>query len=266
MPEGHTLHRLARHLTELFAGQAVRASSPQGRFAESAALIDGAVLKGASAYGKHLFIRFADRPEAVHVHLGLIGKFTTGPQPAPAAKGALRLRLETATAYADLRGATICELIPPDDVTRILGRLGPDPLQRKANPDVVWTKVHRRRTPIGAVLMDQSVLAGVGNVFRAEALFAHGISPLRVANTVTREEFDALWLTVNIMLRAGRRSGRIVTTKPEHRDRRSGPARAEDAHYVYRRTDLPCRVCGTPIRKADLAGRNSYWCPSCQPD
>jgi formamidopyrimidine-DNA glycosylase len=89
---------------------------------------------------------------------------------------------------------------------------------------------------------------------------------LRVANMLTREEFDALWLTINIMLRAGRRTGRIVTTKPEHRDRRSGPARAEDAHYVYRRTDLPCRICGTPIRKADLAGRNSYWCPTCQPD
>jgi endonuclease-8 len=265
MPEGHTLHRLARELTELFGGRHVHASSPQGRFAESAAVIDGALCTGAAAYGKHLFIRF-DRLEAVHVHLGLYGKFTTGPQPAPPAKGALRLRLETEEWYADLRGATACELIPPDDVARILGRLGPDPLQRKADPEAVWAKLRRRRTPIGAVLMDQSVLAGVGNVFRAEALFAHGIAPLRPANTLSREEFDALWLTVNIMLRAGRRSGRIVTTKPEHRDRRSGAARREDAHYVYRRTDLPCRVCGTPIRKAELAARNSYWCPSCQPD
>lgn len=265
MPEGHTLHRLARQLTELFGGQAVRASSPQGRFADSAALIDGAVCAGAKAHGKHLFIRFDGR-DAVHIHLGLIGKFTIGEQPAPLPKGALRLRLETDTAYADLRGATICELIPPDDVARILGRLGPDPLQRKAEPEVVWSKLQRRRTPIGAALMDQSVLSGIGNVFRAEALFVHGISPLRPANTLTRVEFDALWLTISIMLRAGRRSGRIVTTKPAHRDRRSGPARADDAHYVYRRTDLPCRVCGTPVRKADLAGRNSYWCPFCQPD
>ncbi|MEO6714381.1 MAG: DNA-formamidopyrimidine glycosylase family protein [Mycobacteriales bacterium] len=265
MPEGHTLHRLARSLTEIFAGSAVRASSPQGRFADSAALIDGDVVTRATAYGKHLFIEFASR-HVVHIHLGLYGKFTTGQQPAPAAKGALRLRLESDEAYADLRGATSCELLTAADVRSVMARLGPDPLRRKADPDLVWTRLHRRSTPIGAVLMDQSVLAGVGNVFRAESLFAHGISPLRPANALTREEFDRLWLTITIMLRAGVRMGRIVTTKPEHRARRSGPARDEDAHYVYRRTDLPCRLCGTPIRKAELAARNSYWCPTCQAD
>jgi len=263
MPEGHTLHRLARSLSDLFAAREIRASSPQGRFVDSAALLDGRTCVRASAHGKHLFVEF-DIPEVLHVHLGLYGSFRTGPQPAPAPKGALRLRLETPQAYADLRGATVCELLTDAGVASILGRLGPDPLQRKANPETVWAKVHRRRTPIGAVLMDQSVLAGVGNVFRAEALFAHGISPLRPANTLTREEFDELWLTVSIMLRAGVRAGRIVTTKPEHRERRSGAARSGDAHYVYRRTDLPCRLCGTPVRKAELAARNSYWCPSCQ--
>lgn len=263
MPEGHTLHRLARSLTSLFAGREVHASSPQGRFADSAAIIDGRTCVAASAHGKHLFIEF-DIPELVHVHLGLYGSFATGVQPAPIPKGALRLRLETPEAYADLRGATICELLTADGVDRILARLGPDPLQRSANPEAVWAKMHRRRTSIGAVLMDQTVLAGVGNVFRAEALFAHGISPLRPANTLTREEFDQLWLTVNSMLRAGVRAGRIVTTKPEHRRRRSGRASREDSHYVYRRTDLPCRLCGAPVRKAELAGRNSYWCPSCQ--
>lgn len=263
MPEGHTLHRLARQLTERFAGQRVQASSPQGRFAESAALIDGRLCNGATAYGKHLFVRF-DRPEVLHVHLGLYGTFAIGAQPAPAPRGALRLRLATTDAYADLRGPTACELVDPDGVGRILGRLGSDPLQRKADPESVWAKIQRRRTPIGAVLMDQSVLAGVGNVFRAEALFAHGMSPLRLANSLSRAEFDALWLTVTIMLRAGLRSGAIVTTKPEHRDRRSGRARREDAHYVYRRTDLPCRLCGTLVRKEELAARNSYWCPTCQ--
>lgn len=263
MPEGHTLHRLARELTQLFVSRPVRASSPQGRFGESAALIDGEVVRRVRAHGKHLFIEFASR-QVVHIHLGLYGRFTTGRQPAPAPIGALRLRLETDEAYADLRGATACELFNGADVERVLARLGPDPLQRKADPEVVWAKLHRRTTPIGAVLMDQAVLAGVGNVFRAETLFAHGIHPLRPANLVTRDEFDALWLTINIMLRAGARSGRIVTTKPEHRGRRSGPARQEDAHYVYRRTDLPCRLCGTPIRTAELAARNSYWCPTCQ--
>jgi len=265
MPEGHTLLRLARHLTELFKGREVRASSPQGRFAESAARIDGRTCTGAAAYGKHLFVSFDSR-EVVHVHLGLYGKFVTGAQPAPAPKGALRLRLETDESYADLRGATVCELLPAVDVAAIRKRLGADPLQRKADPETVWAKVHRRRTPIGAVLMDQTVLAGVGNVFRAESLFAHGISAHRPALSLSRAEFDALWLTISSMLRAGARSGRIVTTKPEHRDRRSGPARPEDAHYVYRRTGLPCRLCGTPVRKEEMAGRNLYWCPTCQAD
>lgn len=263
MPEGHTLHRLARQLTGLFADRQVHASSPQGRFADAAALIDGKVCAGATAYGKHLFVAF-DRPETLHVHLGLYGTFASGPQPAPAPRGALRLRLETPEHYADLRGPTTCELVLPGGVAGILARLGPDPLQRRADPELAWAKLRRRRTPIGAVLMDQGVLAGVGNVFRAEALFAHGISPLRPANSLARTDFDGLWRTVGAMLRAGVRSGRIVTTKPEHRARRSGSAQRADAHYVYRRTGLPCRLCGTPVRKAELAARNSYWCPTCQ--
>jgi endonuclease-8 len=65
-------------------------------------------------------------------------------------------------------------------------------------------------------------------------------------------------------MQAGVRANRIVTTEPADRDRRSGPARRQDAHYVYRRHDLPCRRCGTPIRTQVMVGRNLFWCPSCQ--
>ena len=115
MPEGHTLKRLADDLGSAFAGRAVSVSSPQGRFAADASVLDGAVVLDAVSAGKHLFVEF-EGDRVVHVHLGLIGRFdiSTAEAAAPA-QGAVRLRLATtsadATTWADLRGATVCELI-----------------------------------------------------------------------------------------------------------------------------------------------------------
>lgn len=264
MPEGHTLHRIARQQTELFAGRVVRASSPQGRFVEGAALINGRLGAGVEAYGKHLFQRYGGLDCVVHVHLGLYGKFAVGAQPAPPPQGALRLRLETDTDYADLRGATACELLDPPEVEALIARLGPDPLRRRADPNRAFQRLQRTGIPLAAALMDQSVVAGIGNVFRAELLFRHRRDPSRPAREVTAEAWQRMWDDVTALLRSGLRTGRIVTTLPEHRERRRGAARPEDAHYVYRRNGLPCRVCGTPIRIQELAGRNLFWCPNCQ--
>jgi formamidopyrimidine-DNA glycosylase len=112
--------------------------------------------------------------------------------------------------------------------------------------------------------MDQSVLAGVGNVFRAELLFRHGVSPFRIGRAIDATLWDRMWADLSTLMRTGVRLGRIVTTRPEHRSRRRGPADREDAHYVYRRTGLPCRVCGTEVVTEVLVGRNLYWCPTCQ--
>jgi endonuclease-8 len=266
VPEGHTLHRLARQQTADLGGRVIRASSPQGRFVEGAAMIDGRVLTRATAYGKHLFQHYDGLADVVHVHLGLYGKFFGGPQPAPEPFGALRLRLETDEVYTDLRGATACELLAPPGVDRLIARLGPDPLRRRADPEVSWAKLRRSRAPIATAMMDQAVVAGIGNVFRAELLFRHRRDPFRACLELDHETWLAMWQDLVVLMRSGLRTGRIVTTLPEHRARRSGPARAEDAHYVYRRTGLPCRVCGTPIRTQELLGRNLFWCPVCQVD
>jgi endonuclease-8 len=263
MPEGHTIHRLAREHNALLAGRALSLSSPQGRFAADAAALDGAVLERVRPYGKHLFYVFAT-DDVVHVHLGIFGKFATHPQPAPAPVGLVRLRVATAEAVVDLRGPTVCERIGPEQVDAILRRLGPDPLDPKADLERLWRKVSRRPTPIGTLLLDQSAVAGVGNVYRAEALYVLGIAPQRPANTLTRAEFDALWATLVRMLKAGVRSGRIVTTDPADRDRRSGRPSDADRHYLWRRTDLPCRRCGEPVRTEVLGARHAYWCPVCQ--
>jgi endonuclease-8 len=263
MPEGHTIHRLARRHNALLARRPVRLSSPQGRFGADAALLDGRVLERVTPYGKHLFYGFAGG-DVVHVHLGIYGVFEEHERPFPAPRGAVRLRLHTADALLDLRGPTVCERIGRDGQAAILARLGPDPLDPKADAERLWRKVSRRATPIGALLLDQSAVAGIGNVYRAEALYALGVDPHRPANTLARAEFDALWATLVRMLRTGVRLGRIVTTEPHDRDRRSGRPSDADRHYLWRRADLPCRRCGTPIRSGELGARTIYWCPECQ--
>jgi endonuclease-8 len=261
MPEGHTIHRLAREQKRLFGGQLVTASSPQGRFADGARLIDGRILSRVDPYGKHLFYAFEGLAEQLHVHLGLYGKFATGSMPAPAARGALRLRMASEEVWTDLRGPTACELLTPAEVRAILERLGPDPLRARVDMEPAWEKISRSRVAIGSLLMDQSVVAGIGNVYRAELLFRAGISPFRPGREVTRAEWEALWVDLQVCMRAGVRAGAIVTTRPEDRGRRTGRVRREDRFYVYRRHDQECRLCGTPIRAEVMVGRNLFWCP-----
>jgi endonuclease-8 len=261
MPEGHTLFRLAAALSDAFAGEVVGATSPQGRFAESAALLDGTRLLEATSYGKHLFVEF-EEARLVHVHLGLYGKFPIFRGPAPEPVGQVRLRLVGGSSYADLRGATACELITEPQREAVLARLGPDPLDPGADPERAWERIHRSRAPIGGLLMDQTVLAGVGNVYRAEVLYRHKMHPLRPGRTLRSGQWQALWDDLVALLADGVRSGRIETLRPEDREHRPD---ASVRNYVYRRTGEPCLVCGARIKTAELQGRNLFWCPRCQP-
>jgi len=270
MPEGHTLHRLALDLTAAFGGRQVAVGSPQGRFEESAALLNGSVLRDAQAWGKQLFIEF-DGDRFVHIHLGLIGTFAvhTDVEEVPAPVGQVRLRVATATAYADLRGAIICDLVTAEQRDAVVARSGPDPLRDDADPDRAWARISRSQKPIGAVLMDQKVLAGVGNVYRAELLFRHRIHPLRPARTLRPKQWRAMWEDLVELMRDGVRLNRIDTVRPEHTPEAMGRDPRVDDHggevYVYRRTGQPCHVCQRPVRSAVLEGRNLFWCAKCQP-
>jgi endonuclease-8 len=269
MPEGHTLHRLADELTATFGGRVVEASSPQGRFAGSAALVDGQVLVGAEAWGKHLFVAFPD-DRFVHVHLGLYGKFDVHADVpvVPGPVGQVRLRLVTDTSYADLRGATACELLTLAERDAIVARSGPDPLRDDADPMVAWDRIRRSKAPIGGLLMDQSVLAGVGNVYRAEVLFRHRMDPYRPGNTLRVGRWRAMWDDLVVLMREGVRTGRIDTVRDAHLPEAMGRPPRRDDHggevYVYRRNGLPCHVCGRAVRTAVLQGRNLFWCSQCQ--
>ncbi|MCU1592339.1 MAG: Formamidopyrimidine-DNA glycosylase [Frankiales bacterium] len=264
MPEGHTIHRLAKDHRPLLVGKHVRVSSPQGRFAAGAALLDDHVVTRIEPYGKHLWYRF-DGGQLLHIHLGLYGKFVGGALPAPEPRGALRLRIVTDDNWLDLRGPTHCDLVTPAERRAVLARLGPDPLRPTADPNEAWQRITRTKTPIGQLLMDQSVLAGVGNVYRAEILYRAGLSPFRPGRDVDRNAWDAMWLDLVAHMKSGVRTGRIVTTDRADRDRQRGTATREDSHYVYRRDGLPCRRCGTEIRTEVMAARNLFWCPTCQP-
>lgn len=268
MPEGHVIHRLAVRLDEQFAGRQVGVSSPQGRFAAAAELLDGTRLVGSDAVGKHLLIDFEDA-RTVWVHLGLIGRFGFGPDAAPTKSATLRLRISAAGRAADLRGPQWCRLIDPAARAEVIESAGPDPLRPDADPQRAWRKVHATRRPIGVVLMDQSVFAGVGNIFRAEVCFRHGIDPALPANQLPRTDFDAVWADLVALMARAVVTGRIDTVRAEHTPEAMGRPERNDAHggevYVYRRHGEPCLVCGTAVAGQAMAGRNLYWCPTCQP-
>lgn len=264
MPEGHTIHRLARDHGALLAGHQVALASPQGRFAEGAGLLTGRVCERLEPVGKHLWYAF-EGDLLLHVHLGLYGKWTSGTGAPPAPRGALRLRMVRGEHWLDLRGPTACEVHTPADKRAVEDRLGPDPLRNDADPARAWARIGRSRAPLGQLLMDQAVLAGVGNVYRAEVLFRAGLSPFLPGRELAAERWAALWEDTRALMRAGVRAGRIVTTAPADRERRTGAAQRSDAHYVYRRAGLPCRRCGTEVRTELLAARNLFWCPRCQP-
>ncbi len=274
MPEGHTLHRLACEVTDAFGGRKVRVGSPQGRFAEAAALLDGEVLTGAETWGKHLFVAFPGE-RFIHVHLGLYGTFDVHDRVAevPLPVGQVRLRIATpqdgAASYADLRAATTCELVTAAERDAIVARTGPDPLRPGADPERAWRRISASSAPIGTLLMDQAVVAGVGNVYRAELLFRHRLHPLRPGRTLRSGQWQRMWGDLVDLMEEGVRTGRIDTVRHEHTPEAMGrPPRVDDHGgevYVYRRTGQPCHVCGRAVRTEVLGGRNLFWCSRCQP-
>jgi endonuclease-8 len=299
VPEGNEIHRWAERHTAAFAGRPVRVDGPQGRFTD-ADVLDGRKLERVMAVGKHLGYDFG-KDRILHVHLGLQGDFSEGSGPLPVVKGALRLRMwnaaavkralsKTATpgvpgvskrhrwysdddgtdnidadkvAWVELRGPMDCSVYSQEKWDGLLKRLGPDPLNGDG-PERMVAKVAKSRKPIGELLMDQTVAAGVGNIFRAELLYRARLSPFRLGKDVEEKTLRSIWKEAGVLMKAGMVDRRIVTTKPADRPHKTGQALKEEAHYVYRRNGRPCFVCGTDVLKKEMAGRNLFWCPVCQ--
>lgn len=293
MPEGHSLHRLASQFNSVFAGHRLRLSSPQGRFQAGASRLDNHRLISAEAYGKQLFLTF-DNDLVMRVHLGLYGAWDFGGdedfrgassigaprrvgerelptadtgQAAPAYSGppepvgAVRVRLVAKHGWADLRGPTACEVITPEESESIHSKLGPDPLRQDADRDEFVRRIRAKGSPVGTLLMNQDVIAGVGNVYRAEVLFRQRLNPWLTGKSLDNEQALQLWDDIVAAMSWGVRYGRIVTTAD---GQEGADLPAEEALYVYRRAGLPCRVCGIPVAMAQVSARKLYWCPHCQ--
>ena len=249
MPEGHTVHRLARDHQRDLGGRPVRASSPQGRFAEGAARVDGRTPERFEAYGKHEFAHL-DSGEVLHVHLGLIGKWRRQRSPAAAPVGMIRLRLEGEAWAWDLSGPMACRVITPDEAAVVMAALGPDPLRRDGDPQRFVDRVRRSNAPIGALLLDQTMIAGIGNVYRAEVLWALGIDPRRPGRSLGADELTLMWDWLRDQLRLGIKRGRIITVDT--------PAGRGAYHQEA------CIRCGGAVTTLGVAGRRIDACPTCQ--
>ena len=309
MPEGHSVHRIARQFALHFVGERIAASSPQGRFAAGAAELDGHVMTEAKAVGKQMFLEF-DNGLWLRVHLGIYGAWDFGgditadaagagslssigaprrtrlrmaeqetlrPAQGPAGAlidafppepiGAVRVRLLTDASVADLRGPTACEVLHPEAVAAVLARLGPDPLvdSDAAAEEAFTATVMRKLTPIGLLLMDQTVVSGIGNVYRAELLFRATLNPHTPGKLVPEGAVRALWKDWARLLKSGVETGQMLTMDGLSTAEYSAAlASRADRHWVYHREGLPCRVCGTNILMELAAGRKLYWCPVCQ--
>ena len=264
MPEGHTIHRAARDHARDFGGQLLTVSSPQGRF-EIDELVDArgcARLQRVEAFGKHLFYVF--EPERiVHVHLGLFGKFYRWRSPAPTPRLSTRMRLAGETFTLDLVGPTACDVISMEEKQEILARLGPDPLREDADPRRFFASVAKSKTPIGALLMDQSKLCGVGNVYRAEVLHLLGIHPAAPGASLSPRQLRALWRLLVGLLRRGVEEKRIVTTRGVKLEKPRERVPRSDSTHVYRRR--LCRSCDGEVLTYTLRARVVYYCRACQP-
>lgn len=230
-------------------------------------MLDGHVFTAAEAHGKHLFHHYGPLG-TVHVHLGLYGSFVAHEKPVTAPVGQVRMRLVGDSCWADLRGPTRCELLTTPEVAGIVERLGPDPLRGDADPELAWCRISRSRTAVASLLLDQTVLAGVGNVYRAEVLFRHGVRPFLAGKELSRDVWQAIWADLVELMWSGVRLGRIDTVRAAHTPEATGREPRRDRHggevYVYRRGGLPCLVCSTPVEHRKLANRHLYWCPWCQ--
>lgn len=234
-------HRLARDQQQL-VGHPLRAVSPQGRLDTTP--VDGRRLERITAYGKHLFHEFAGGA-TVHTHLGMQGTwFESDPDSRP--KPQIRLRLAGARTAWDLVAPTTAEIVTTTQRDELIASLGPDPLDREADPARFTAIARSVVTPIGALLLDQHAIAGVGNVLRAEALHRTGIDPRTPASELDGEQFVFLWSTLVWMMRRAVEANAI---EPNGR-------------AVYKQTH--CGQCRTAVVTSTVGGRLAYTCPACQ--
>lgn len=262
MPEGHSVQRFANDFNKKFKGSVVRVDSPQGRFSSEAKLIDGRILLKAKAIGKQMFLKF-DNGLTCRIHLGIYGKWRFTEDLDKLMPGQVRVRFFNEQFLADLRGPTICEVIDQRAVKVIEKRLGPDPTNsdpRGLQKQRFIERVSSSASPIGILLMNQEIISGIGNVYRAEILFRAQISPHAPGKSLSVQQIEDIWIDTVKLMKVGVATG-FMTTREERLKKRTKKA---DRNYVYQRQGEKCLRCEGIVQIELMATRKLYWCPGCQ--
>jgi formamidopyrimidine-DNA glycosylase len=234
------------------------------------ASITGRRITNLSRRAKYLIVEF-DGDDVLLLHLGMSGSLTHrrdgfrdgdfDPR-----HDHLEFSLDDGTrlVYNDPRRFGMVRLLPRAELasTAELKGLGPEPLSRDFNADFLASKARGRKAAIKNLIMDQRIVAGIGNIYAAEILFLAGVRPTRRAGRVTRAEIEKIVASTPIILRAA--IGRAGTTFRSYRDSRGEPGRFAERLRVYGREGKPCYTCSTPIKNVVVGGRASFYCPKCQ--
>ena len=267
MPEGHTIHRAAKDQRPLVVGKTLQVTAPDGRYVDEAKHLDKRTITEIEPIGKHLFYRFdAKPPNVLHVHLALFGKFRTFDGDPPEPKGAVRYRLAADDATLDLHGCRTADLIDDEEVEAIRDRLGPDPLDPKADVERVRRRIGKSSAPIAGLLMDQSVVSGLGNIFRAEILYRQRVPTRAAGKELTDDQFNRIWVDAVALLKVGVKQGRIITIPKSFAKERHGKTfsklRNRERFLIYKQPTCP--FTGAAVETYELAGRTVYHVPSWQ--
>ena len=258
MPEGHTIHRAAREHHRVLAGQRLNVSSPQGRFGQGALLITDTLCCAVEAFGKHLLYRF-NNGNTLHIHLGLFGRIRKNKLPLTEPRGAVRVRLVSNTHVVDINGPTICQVLNHREVIALVDRIGPDVLRSEADSNLAFSKIKKSKAPIGRLIMDQSVMSGIGNIYRSEILWRQGVHPETPGKTINRMTFNRVWDDARKLLEIGVKYNAIITVEG------ACPSRGRYREQVNIFAKAICPACEHPIRRFEIDGRRAFVCETCQP-
>ena len=241
----------------MLAGKVLDVSSPQGRFMEGAARLDGRRCTAIDAYGKHLLYRFDDL--SLHIHLGLFGRFRCAKRPAAEPKGEVRVRMVSDSHVVDINGPNTCEVLDVGEAAALVSRIGPDVLRADADPERAWQRISRSRSGVGQLIMDQAVMAGIGNIYRSEILWRQRIHPDTPGNRLPREAFDRIWADAVALLTLGVKTNAIITVEGAKKSK----SRYGERVNIFAKD--ACPVCSGNITAFEIAGRRAFACEACQP-
>ncbi|WP_187620209.1 bifunctional DNA-formamidopyrimidine glycosylase/DNA-(apurinic or apyrimidinic site) lyase [Selenomonas ruminis] len=273
MPEMPEVEIIRRYLDTVLTGQKImqldillprQIKWPEPESYRAMAI--GRTIRAMKRRGKYLIMALDNGNELIF-HLRMTGRLVFEPEGEPHDSYArLLFHLDGGglLVYGDTRTLGAVYALAPGERWRIhgLAEMGPEPLSDEFTAEYLYQLVQGKKTVIKSLLLNQKYIGGIGNIYDDEALFLAGIRPERPASTLTREECQRLYESINAVIAAGIRDG--GTTFRDYQNGEGGQGSHQEHLYVYNRKGQPCRKCGSPIEKITLGGRGTHYCPRCQ--